>query len=459
LLAVLAVAGLVVAGLVVVRELRGAALPTVVVLPSASADPANPAGSAGSASLGEQGAAWQAGADGRPEGPARLVTTVAVRRAVQGEAADRPDAVVRVVGMAGPGVTRNLAPPVQLPADGRAVDVLVVTQLDCRQVPAAVADDAFRLRIEGRQGSRTRSGLVSGGSSGRRWADAVQLACGSWTARRDLTVSALTARADPVQPNVEVTLTVGNTGPRDATVTADPASGEHGVELHGLPIRVPAHGSATATISVLLQRCDIVDDQGAPDHPALSSMIDLVALAGAAPTSGSEPPQPGEGSEPTGVVLADPVGRALADALGQACGGLDPLAVLVPSGGVRYDAGTRDLDVQVVIDVPPGRVRALSLTPVPVPSDDRALHRPLWTSTPELVPDSTGQVRTTLPYHSADAGPCPVIGGYLPAVVATLHVPGAAGERVLRYSLFIDITEDRKAVAQLCDPAQSGVVS
>jgi hypothetical protein len=295
--------------------------------------------------------------------------------------------------------------------------------------------------------------VVSAGQPGRGWAHAVQLACATWIARRDLTVSTLRARVHPTLPRADLTMTFVNNGPRTAVVE-QPVSAFPDVAVQGpFPVTVPPLASVTAHVTLTLDRCDVVGSvvYSAIGSPTISSRINLVAIAGPYPKGRFSFEGPGEGGEPTGVVLAPPAGKALGSALTQACGELGPVVTQIPPGGVRYDAAHRDLSVTVGIGVAPGRVRTLSLQPNTRPQNqDGLVALPAWTTTPEVRPDANGQARLTVHYRTPGANPCPSLAATLLGAVATLRVPGATGERVLKYSLFLDMAQDTKAAAELC---------
>jgi hypothetical protein len=428
--ALLIVLALAAAGLVVVRALRGPGLPELIV-----------EGTADSSPLAEP---WQAGWDGRPRSPVTLSVTATVRRL-------RPQkGRLRVLGIAGPGVVHADSAPVAVP-ERDEVPVPLRADVDCSRVPLTVPNDAFGLRITTGDGGQT--GVVSAGQPGRGWAHAVQLACATWVARRDLTVSTLQARVHPTLPRADLTMTLVNNGPRAALVE-QPVSTFPDVTLQGaFPVKVPPLSAVTAHVTLTLDRCDVVGSlvYSAIGSPTISSRINLVAIAGPYPKGQFSFEGSGEGGEPTGVVLAPPAGKALGSALPQACAGLGPVVSRIPPGGVRYDAAHRDLSVTVGIGVEPGRVRALSLQPNTRPLDqDAFVAVPAWTTTPDVHPDANGQARVTVHYRTPGANPCPSLGATLLGAVATLRVPGAAGERVLKFSLFLDMAQDTKATAELC---------
>jgi hypothetical protein len=437
LAALLTVLALAAAGLVVVRALRGPGPPELVVEGTADSSPlATP---------------WQAGWDGRPRSPVTLSGTATVRRL-------RPHkGRLSVVGIAGPGVVHAESAPVAVPLEGE-VKVPLRADVDCTRVPLTVPNDAFGLRIATGGGPYARTDVVSAGQPGRGWAHAVQLACATWIARRDLTVSTLRARVHPTLPRADLTMTIVNNGPRTAVVE-QPTSAFPDVEVQGrFPVRVPPLASVTTHVTLTLDRCDVVGSlvYSAIGSPTISSRINLVAIAGPYPRGKFSFEGQGEGDQPTGVVLAPPAGKALGSALTRACGGLGSVVARIPPGGVRYDAAHRDLAITVGVGVAPGRVRTLSLQPDTTPQhQDGRVALPAWTTTPEVRPDAKGQARVTVHFRTPGANPCPSLGATLLGAVATLRVPGATGERVLRYSLFLDMAQDTKTAAELCGDAGS----
>jgi hypothetical protein len=437
LVALLIVLALAAAGLVVVRALRDPGLPQLVVEGTADSSPV--------------AAPWQAGWDGRPRSPVILSVTATVRRL-------RPQkGQLSVTGIAGPGVVHAESAPIAVPERGE-VKVPLRADVDCSRLPLTVPNDAFGLRITTRDGPRSHTGVVSAGQPGRGWAHAVQLACATWIARRDLTVSTLRARVHPTLPRADLTMTFVNNGPRTAVVE-QPLSAFPDVAVQGpFPLRVPPLASVTAQVSLTLDRCDVVASlvYSAIGSPTISSRINLVAIAGPYPKGQFSFEGPGEGGELTGVVLAPPAGKALGSALTQACAGLGPVVSQIPPGGVRYDAAHRDMSVTVGLGVAPGRVRTLSLQPNTRPlHQDGLVALPAWTTTPEVRPDANGQARVTIHFRTPGADPCPSLGATLLGAVATLRVPGSTGERVLKFSLFLDMAQDTRAVAELCGDASS----
>jgi hypothetical protein len=417
------------AAVLAVRSMQRPGLPRLDVLGDADSAPAADP--------------WQSGWDGRPRGPVVFAATIVVRRPDPG----RED--LRVVGITGPGVVRDDTAQVAVPARTPTL-VPVRAVIDCGRL-ATDPPGAYRLEITAGQGQRRRGGTVPTGRPGQGWADAVQLACATFTARRDLTVSTVTARVHPTLPRADLVLTVVNAGPREAVVTA-PDTATSFVTTQGLfPVRVAPTSSVSLRITVALDRCDVVGTlQYDAGSPALTDRIGLVATIGRVPSGGARFDSPGEGTRPTGVVLTAAAGRTLGAALWQACGGLGPIAVLIPKGGVHFTEATRDLAVTALIDVTPGRVSAMSLQPDTTQFGDAYSAFPTWTTTPDLRPDRSGETKVTLHYRTPGSRPCSSLGATLMGAVATMHVPGPTGERVVRYSLFLDMAQDSAALPQLC---------
>jgi hypothetical protein len=431
LAAALTAAALATAGLVAMRSLRDPGPLTLTV-----------EGTAGSFPVADP---WQPGWDGRPRMPVTLSVTASVRRQRAGSG------LLTVSGIVGPGVVRTESSPVAVPDTG-SVKVPLRADVDCSRVPLTVPHDAFSLQVQTRQGTRPHTQLVPAGDPGRGWANAVQMACATWTARRDLTVSTLRAHVHPTLPGADLTLTFVNSGLRTAVVET-PESAFPDVVVRGpFPIAVPPLSSVTAHVTLELNRCDAVGSlvYSAIGSPTVSSRINLVAMAGPTPVGQPSFEFPGDGTEPTGVVLAPAAGTALGQALTEACGDLGPIVSQIAPGGVSYDPATHDLSVTVRLGVAPGRVRTLSLQPNTAQPQNGLIAVPAWTTTREQRVDAAGQARVTVHYRAPSTGPCPTLGATLLGAIATLRVPAATGERVLTYTLFLDMAQDTKTVAQLC---------
>ena len=395
---------------------------------------------------------WSAGWDGRPREPVVLAVSATLARR------DGGDEPASVLGLAGPGIVApadgDLPAPVAVPAtatERHPVTVALSARIDCAAVlDAAAGSDlpAYRLRVAAGAGPGTGPGTRPGrgittadaGVHGRAWADAVRLGCATWAARRDLTVTAVTARIDPTRPEADLVATVADAGPWAATLAA-PTAGLRDVV-------VPAHGTATVPLHVRLDRCDVVGSvrYGTVGTPVLSSRLGLVALVGAGGSGRTVTfASPGDGTAPTGVVLARAAGEALGTALGRACGDVGPPSASILPGGVHYDPATGELAVTAQVQITPPVVRSLTLQPESGPATA------LWTTTPELLPDPSGRVQVTLRYRLPATDPCGTLGAGLFGVVATLHRPEAGGDRVVRYSVTLDLAQDGRLATTFCD--------
>ena len=248
-----------------------------------------------------------------------------------------------------------------------------------------------------------------------------------------------------------------NQGRRVATVVAP--AGDQAIQVGGpLPLRVPAHGSVRTRLSVDLNQCNSVaapvnDTARLGRGPRLSSLIDLVALAGTTPF-GTTPVSEadGSGTGPTGIVLAPAAEQALSAALSSACGLIDPpLPSIPPGSSVQLDAATGEMIVPVHIDVASGRVTSLQLD-AGAPDPGENAYRALWKPT-RLVPDAHGAARVNLHYRVPASGACPGFGAYLPPFFVTALVPFPSGSRAVRYQQTLDVGTDPDAIALLCDSA------
>jgi hypothetical protein len=399
----------------------------VVVLPSGDVQ-----GSAGT---------WAVGPDGRPAAPVRLAMDARISLAGLGSTG------ARVLGMAGPGISER-ASAFTTVTSSTPVGAEVSAGIDCALVPLPVPD--YRLQVRVQEGSRVVEGPVAAGALGKAWAAAVDQACGSWLARRYLTVTAVTGRADPLLPRADLSLTVTNSGSTPATLANQPqAGGTFGVDRSpGGQVRVPAHGKATLRMRVDIGACDSV-----PEENANLATVDTRLLAFAA-TTGPLPPVPDgnafvEGTGPTGVVFGPTAVLSLVHLLGAACGNVTTIVTLLRPGGVTLDPANGLLTLSILIDMPPGAVSDLRLTSDGAAGDAGAF-TPLWKTVGPLVPDRTGQAAVTLTYRAPPGSACPFTGTFLPGFSVVAHVPGPAGVRTLRYGGEVIPWEDPASIRLLC---------
>ncbi|HEX2810062.1 MAG TPA: hypothetical protein VHN80_28190, partial [Kineosporiaceae bacterium] len=241
---------------VALMALVGAGLTARRVLRDPGMSPLTVDGDAASSPMADP---WQPGWDGRPRGPVTLAVTVGVRRPRNA----RKEAL-NVTGIAGPGIVSTESPPVpvMVPVLG-AIQVPLRAAVDCSQVPPTVPGDAYRLQIT-IGGRARRESVVSAGKPGEGWARAVQMACATWAARRYLTVSTISARVHPTLPRADLTITIVNTGTREAIVDT-PESAFPDVAVQGaFPLRVPQLSAVTAHVTVQLDRCDVVGSARTP---------------------------------------------------------------------------------------------------------------------------------------------------------------------------------------------------
>jgi hypothetical protein len=316
----------------------------------------------------------------------------------------------------------------------------------------------FGLRVRTTQDTGTTTAVVPAGAIGRRWLALLRTGCAAWYARRDLTVTAVRAHVHPIDPQVDLTLTVRNDGSRTATLSR--AAGPRIRLLGDLPAQLPPDSTRTLRLTAVMDGCESIarplDDGTTPLalDPTLTTVVNLAALAGpAGPTSSASPDSTqDEGLGPVGIVLDRDPGRTLITALNQACAFMGPISPLIKPDAVTYDRASGVLTVPMLIDVEPGRVRYASLAPEQVTGDQPQAYTPIWPVFPHLVPDRTGQLHVVLRFRTPRTGTCPAFGNLIPGFVATLHVPVRGGERVLTYAGQVDVTADRQALALICPP-------
>ncbi len=437
-----------VGALVLLHQMRGPGLPVLSIAAEPSLDvqvsPIQP---------------WQAGEDNRPSGPVVLAVRAGVRVAGPVTSSGAAHDVVNVIGIAGPAVLGSATDPTLLVA-GRSTEVPLRARLDCANLPAATSAADYTLRIRVTSGGRSRTGSVDAGAAGEQWRRQVELACDSWLARRDLTVSALSATVSPTSTRLDLQLTLANQGSRPITVDTLP---EPSVirPVGPLPLRVPARGQLRARLGVVLDRCNTVPapgDETLRPGPGLSSTIHLLALAGTAPftagsIAGSFAEDEGSGDGPTGIVLAPAAEKALRAALSSACGRLDPPELSIPPGSfVRVKPATGEVIVPVQIQVAPGRVTSMQVDAGSGAPNENA-YRLLGPPIDHLVPDRRGTAWAALHYRVPTSGACPGFGAYLPPLLVTVRVTTSAGTRSVRYDQGLDIGMDPASIALLCDSA------
>jgi hypothetical protein len=396
------------------RQLHGPATPTL----SISSTPTDP----------PQALGWDPGPDGRPLGDTVSLSFEAALRLT-----GTPDGAVTVVGISGPGVRRTTNPPIALRPGDSPRTLTLGAAVDCTAVPRSGAE--YRLRTRVRTGTRTVTRDASAGAAGRQWQAAIGADCGSWTARRDLTVTDLVATVDPERARLRITTTIRNAGRQAASVTALPVCCDQVRTAVPQPLTVPPGGQAGATFTVLVDSCDAV----------------VADFTGAAPLAldAASTDQIGLGARGTGIVLGRDAASSLDQALRQACGGLGVVVTLLSPGSVHYQRDTGRLEVRVTIEVSPGKVRRMRLSAGKA-GGDTGQFRPLWT-TIDTVPDRTGQVEVDLTYtRPAGSSACPDRGGFLPQFDALLQVPDRNRVRQVRFRPFVDLAQDPSALPQLC---------
>lgn len=432
----------------------------------------------GATSAGRLAPAWEESPGGRPLGPPTLAwSLLATGRSPGGSGASGE--TTSVVGLTGPGIAAIRNPAVRVGAPRTPVTLRAT--LDCARLPATTpldAADAYRIRLRASApGRRTGEKAVPAGPLAEHWSRQIRTACAAWSVHRYLTVSRLTATADPLRPRLAVEMTVENSGSRPVVVTAEPGEGSASPSGE-LPMRVPAGGRATARLLTSLSGCAGIDPArigtGEYDDPTRStSSIGLTGREAATPSGpvatgplGAGDPLAerrieeasdgvaGPGGQVSLVPAADgvPLGprasRTLGAAMVDACGGMRPVLAIVDPGAVRF-TDTERLTAAVRLYLTPGKVRSLRVTRSPAAEGEGAELAPLvpmWRERAGLRPDRSGLVEVDLPYRYRPGGlTCrAVIDRGVPLRVE-VEVPVRAGTRRLTYDTFLQLPQDRAA--------------
>ena len=390
---------------------------------------------------------WQAAPDGRPAGKVHILVSTEI------SASGQPDERVTVVGVAGPGIVNDSSPSIALSATHLTPAVLSA-DLDCARIRFPVRAADYQIRMQVTAGSRSATGTVPGGALSSRWAAISQALCGSWLARRNLTIVAASATVDTSQPIADLTLTIANEGSVAAYLRADWNSGS----MVATPRSAAETTLAPATASTLHLHVAIGDCDLVPPAPALTAgqlmtsddYLGVVALAGSRPGPPATDNALGvDGQAPTGIIMTPTAMTAIFEALRSACGGLDQFVTLISSHGIVLDRVHRLLTARINIDGTPGKIHDIELFSDPAAPDPNAF-TPLWSTTPPLVPDTNGQLTVTFRYRVPTASACPFRGAWIPGFTMIVEVEVAGRLKTLHYTQSIDPSQDEDAIRVLC---------
>jgi hypothetical protein len=290
------------------------------------------------------------------------------------------------------------------------------------------------------------------------WASSVQRACGSWLARRDLTVVQASATIDPQQPGSDLTLMIENRDARAACIGLGWNYPSLTVSARS-PGEMTLAGGQTSTLHlhVAIANCDSVPPPpfaaASAEFTTTADYLGIAALVGTRPPAPnpSTGPSPIDGTTPTGIIIAPGLGTAIAQTLRAACANLDQFVTFIAHNGLRLDTKMGVMTVRITIDGTPGKVRDIQLISDPKAIDNTAF-QPLWTTIARLVPAPSGQVSALLRYgvsaHGASA--CPSRGAWIPGFTLIAHVIVGDTVKALRYTQSIDPSQDPAAIKTLC---------
>ena len=386
----------------------------------------------------DQGARWDSGTDGRPSSSPIIAVPAQLVLAATGGGGKT---TATVLGLTGPGLTAPTPQPVDL-IPGQAQSAALDTGVDCAHVPWPVPADAYRLGLRFTQDGRSNTGDVPAGDLGRRFTQAVRVACGSWLANQDLTVTQVAVTPDLSQPQAGLTVTVTNHGTHPARLTPFPSSYLH-LTLGDTPTSgsdtttavVVAPGTHTLTATLYLDNC--ATDSGGPPpftgDPVTTSWeaMGLIATEDLTPA-----PNPGQGVQfvfSPGVVMTGQAKTAMTTALAALCAGptsTTDVTTILHTDQVRWNERRRELSLPLTVRIPDAHIRGARLTNIP--DDPQSVS--LLTPSGVLYPaDPAGQqINLTLTYQIGVQVPCgDDLSLTLPAPTFLLDIPTATGARTV----------------------------
>ena len=380
---------------------------------------------------------------GQPGGPTHV--ELAVEVALADPAWAGPNRSVELLGLDGPGLREtSLLPGAPLLAGpSPSVGALILgADLDCTAVPLPTAADAYRLRVLVRDGADQAARLVPLGAAASAWSERVQRACTWVRTQQQVAVTAVRASVDPLQPAMDLSVTVRNRGPLDAVAWTTGKSGwGNTVEPAISSVAVPSGRSVTLRTRLTLSACLSWAQLSLPTSTQ-ETPLPLVASVGE-PTAAGLP----HGWEPPGVPLTPAAATELEAALSAACGGITtPVAMTVP-GESSYDPQTGMLSARVVVQLPAGRVQQARLV---APSTTAAASlSPLFDSTAWQAPDAAGRLAVTVRFRALDSQPCLVEAPFL-VFYLDARVPERTGDRQLRFAMSTEVAPPGTSAAFLC---------
>ena len=380
--------------------------------------------------------------EGPPGGSTHVELAVAVALADQSWAG--PNRSVELLGLDGPGLraTSLLPSAPRLGGPTPTVGALIIgADLDCTAVPLPTPVDGYRLRVLVRDGARQAPRLVPLGAAAPVWAERVQRACTWVRTQQQVSVTAVRASVDPLQPALDLAVTVRNDGPLDAVAWTTGRNGWGDTVDPAVTFVTVASGQSTTVRTRLALSACLSWAQPTLPTSTQETPLPLVASVGRQ-TTGSPP----NGWEPPGVPLTRSAATELQAALSVACGGITtPVAVTVP-GQSSYDPQTGTLTARLVVQLPAGRVQQARL--VAPPDSASGSLTPLFDSTAWQAPDAAGRLAVTVRFRAMDTQPClgaPFLVFYLDA-----RVPEPTGDRQLRFAMSTEVAPPGTGAAFLC---------
>ena len=328
---------------------------------------------------------------GAPLGaPSLAADATIVQVALTLEPTRRGSGQATVTRLVGPGIiTAPVLPALRSGAQSQSTSVNAV--VDCNRLTFPLGPDTFRAHVAVSDGARSTEADTGLGTAGRVFADQVTGLCSAHLAASYLEVGQVSGRVDPKKPQVDLTLSVINTGAAPGWVRLTPHD-DATQSSSAVDAPVPAGGSVVVHTRLTLRRCPSWDQTRLPPDTTETPLA-LLATVGPsrAPGSGALAGPWAFGPLPVSPDAA--VG--LKDLMVQACGGVASPVLLSQQPRATFDRTTRVLTTKLDAYLPGGlvrRVRFLRSDSTDYPQLDPLLDH-AW-----ITPDVTGVATSTISF-------------------------------------------------------------
>ena len=345
-----------------------------------------------------------------------------------------------VTRLVGPGIaTAPVIPALRSGARSQSTSVNAV--VDCNRLTFPLGPDTFRAHVAVSDGARSTEADTALGAAGRIFADQVTGLCSAHLAASNLMVNEVSGRVDPTTPQVDLALSVVNTGAVAGWVRLTPHD-DASQSATAVDSPVPAGNSVVVHTHLTLRRCPSWDQTRLPPDTAETPLA-LLATVGP-----DRAPGPGDLAGPWafGPLPVSPAAAAgLKDLMVEACGGVASPVLLSQQPHASFDHTTRVLTTKLDTYLPQGvvhRVRFLRSDSTDYPQLDPLLDH-AW-----ITPDVSGVATATISFRVPPGISC-FGGGPTITLDVEVDVGQGAHRRTAVFTLFSEtfLVPDDLAVA------------